>query len=281
MSPTIPIATILTTVFLVVSAARGTMPSEYKCSGNEPFWGLAIDGEHAGWATPEEPGGRTLEGTFVSLDFAGLFSWRGSFSEGDLVAFVTQRQCSDTMADRSYPFSISVSLPDGSVLLGCCDSASKTSAESWSEPSRESAGRPKTQDFDEGLADLPTAILDEKPPGDWSRHLFDLLPAIEGCVTRTPGSSPRVVKAWSIHNGKVGVRTSNAEASGFECVATRQGSVVQPLTALTGGVMRLHDGWSPVFTLRNLPPPAGECYQHQRVVGADGELIGWLSYDTC
>ena len=84
-----------------------------------------------------------------------------------------------------------------------------------------------------------------------------------------------------MHNGKVGVRTSNIEAAGFECVATGQGSVAQPLIALTGEDRGFHDPWSPVFTLRNLPPPSGECYQHERVVGVGGELIGWLSYDTC
>ena len=278
---TTPIATILFTVLMATSAARGAMPSEYKCNGNEPFWGLAIDGEHAGWATPEEPGGRTLEGACLHLDSAELFSWRGSFGDGDLVAFVTQRPCSDTMVDRDYPFSISISLPDGSVLLGCCDTTSKSSTESWSEPSPRSIEKPEARAIDESLADLPVAVLDEKPPGDWSKHLFDLLPAIQSCIARTPGSSPRVVKAWSMHNGKVGVRTSNAEAAGFECVATRQGSVVQPLTTLTGEARGFHDGWSPVFTLRNLPPPAGECYQHERILGVGGELIGWLSYDTC
>lgn len=257
------------------------MPSEYKCNGNEPFWGLAIDGEHAGWATPEEPEGRSLEGSFLPLDYAGLFSWRGSFGEGDLVAFVTQRPCSDTMADRDHAYSISVSLPDGSVLLGCCDTTSKPSTEGSSESSRVDVDKPQAQDFDESLADSPIAVLDEKPPGDWSKDLFALLPAIEGCVARTPGSSPRVVKAWSTTNGEVGVRTWNAEAAGFECVATGQGSVVQPLIALTGEAMGLHDGWSPVFTPRDLSPPAGECYQHERVVGVGGELIGWLSYDTC
>ncbi|MGB5550967.1 MAG: hypothetical protein WBO74_10770, partial [Thermoanaerobaculia bacterium] len=129
------------------------MPSEYKCNGNEPFWGLAIDGEHAGWATPVEPEGRTLEGTFLPLDYAGLFSWRGSFGEGDLVAFVTQRPCSDTMADRDYAYSISVSLPDGSVLLGCCDTTSKPNTEGSSESSRVDVDEPQAQDFDESLAD--------------------------------------------------------------------------------------------------------------------------------
>ena len=288
--PTVPSIFALVILLQMAPAAECSMPSEYKCNGNEPFWGLAIEGEHAGWATPEEPTGQTLEGRFVQLDYVGLFSWRGRFGAGDLVAFVTQRSCVDTMADRDYPFSISVSLPDGSVLLGCCDSTTKPSTESWSEPSREledESTTPELEDesttpkLDESLADLPIAVVDEKPPGDWSRDLFDFLPAIEGCVSRTPGASPRVLKAWSKHNGNISVRTLNSEGAAFECVANRQGSVAQPLTALKGQVPGLHDGWSPVFTLQILHPPTGECYQHERVVGVDGELIGWLSYDTC
>ncbi len=275
------IASMLSTALLMAVAARGSMPSEYKCNGNEPFWGLAIDNDHAGWATPDEPEGRTLEGTFQHLDYADLFSWRGSFGDGDLVAFVNQRSCSDTMADRDYPFSIIISLPDGSVLLGCCDTSSEPRTETQSETSSASLDEPITDNPDENLAELPIAVLENKPPGDWSRHLLELLPAIEACIAKTPGSSPRVAKAWSVGNGSVGVRTSNAQAANFECLTSARGSVVELFTALTGEAPRAHDGWSPLFTPSGQHPPAGECYQHERVVAAGGALIGWLSYDTC
>jgi uncharacterized membrane protein len=287
-SLTFPTASILSFAIMLASAAYGSMPSEFKCNGNEPFWGLAIDSENAGWATPEEPAGHTLKGTFQRLDYTELFAWRGTFGEGDLVAFVTRRPCADTMVDRDYPYSISISLPDGSVLLGCCDSSSNPSAESWSESQIESSAEPLLEEdetlieeIDADLAGLPIAVLDEKPPGDWSKRLFDLLPAIESCLAETPGASARVVKAWSTNDQRVGVRTVNSQTAGFECVATRQGSVVQPLTPLKGHAIGLHDGWSPIFTPRSRRPPAGECYQHERIVGASGELIGWLSYDTC
>lgn len=280
-SSILPAISILLVLLPMGSAAQGSMPSEYKCNGNEPFWGLAIENEHAGWATPGEPEGRTLEGAFRHLDYAGVFAWRGEFGEGDLVAFVTDQPCSDTMVDREYPYSIKVSLPDGSVLLGCCDTISEPSAEGWSESKPDLHTEVEADEVDESLSDLPVAILDDKPPGDWSRHLLALLPAIESCLAETPGTSPRVVKAWATSHEQVGVRTWSAETAAWECVANGQGSLVRPLTALNSDAIGLHDGWSPIFTLRGQSPPAGECYHHERVVDARGELIGWLSYDTC
>jgi uncharacterized membrane protein len=279
--PTVPTISILFGLLVMSSAARGSMPSEYKCNGNEPFWGLAINNENAGWATPGEPEGRTLEGTFRHLDYAGIFSWRGEFEEGDLVAFVRYQPCSDTMVDREYPYSIQVSLPDGTVLLGCCDTISEPRTEGRSESDPGARTEVEAVEVDEILSDLPVAILDEKPPGDWSRHLLALLPGIESCLAETPGVSPRVIKAWTTSNEQIEVRTWGAETAAWECVATRQGSVVRPLTALKGETVGLHDGWSPIFTLRGQSPPSGECYQHERVVDARGALIGWLSYDTC
>jgi len=280
-SPTLPIAATLATLLLLASAAQGSMPTRYECNGNEPFWGLAIDGEHAGWATPEEPEGRRLEGTYQRLDYAGLFAWRGPFGEADLVAIVTDQSCSDTMADRDYPFRVTVSLPDGSVVLGCCDTSSMRSVESRTQPNTGGLDEPSGEGHDESLADLPVAVLEEKPPGDWSRLLFDLLPAIGACIDKTPGSSPRVVKAWPMNHGRVGVRTSNREDAVFECVANHQGTKVDSFTALRGETVAPHGGWSPIFTPPEQRPPTGECYQHERVVGASGELVGWLSYDTC
>jgi uncharacterized membrane protein len=280
-SPTLPTLSILFGLLLTGSVARGSMPSEFKCNGNEPFWGLAIDNENAGWATPGEPEGRTLKGTFRHLDYAGIFSWRGDFGEGDLVAFVTYQSCSDTMVDREYPYSIQVSLPDGRVLLGCCDTISEPSSEGWSESESDTPIEAEAKAVDEALSDLPVAILDEKPPGDWSRHLLAFLPAIESCLAETSGTSPRVIKAWAMSDDKIGVRTRSAETAAWECVASRQGSVVQPLTALKGETIGLREGWSPIFTLRGQLPPSGECYQHESVLDAGGDLIGWLSYDTC
>jgi uncharacterized membrane protein len=281
-SMTAQVFSFLVTWLLVATAARSAMPTEYKCSGNEPFWGLAIDGERAGWATPEEPRGRSLQGTYQRLDYAALFAWRGRFGEADLVALVTEQQCSDTMADRDYPFSVTVSLPDGRVALGCCESSSRPSTEHRAEPRAEDREAPAPpQTLDETLDELPIAILDDKPPGDWSRSLLELLPALRACLDRTPGGSPRALNAWSMMNGRVGARTTSGGSESFECVANLQGTGVESFITLTSPAPPPSGGWSPIFTPPERRPPTGACYQHERVVAADGSLLGWLSYDTC
>jgi len=39
--------------------------------------------------------------------------------------------------------------------------------------------------------------------------------------------------------------------------------------------------FTPIFTPASQTPPTGECYEHERVTGEDGRLVGWLSHDTC
>ncbi len=114
----------------LVASDTQTMPVQYTCSGNEPFWNLKIDGNQAqlsrlGETEKNESG---MAGHFRSMDFAGIFSWRGPVSEkkpGDLVVFIVRQVCLDTMADAeegggAMDFGVGLSLPDGTVLLGCC-----------------------------------------------------------------------------------------------------------------------------------------------------------------
>jgi len=102
-----------------------SLPGAYRCSGNEPFWGIRIEESKATYtAMGAEP--LELSGTSRKLDYAGLFVFRGAASEGrDWVAFVFDRSCTDTMAEESegggrMPFSIALSLPEGDLRTGCC-----------------------------------------------------------------------------------------------------------------------------------------------------------------
>ena len=114
----------------LVASDIETMPVQYTCSGNEPFWNLKIDGRQAQLSRlgETEKGGDSMTGHFRSMDFAGIFSWRGPVSEktpGDLVVFIARQLCLDTMADAeegggAMDFGVGLSLPDGVVLLGCC-----------------------------------------------------------------------------------------------------------------------------------------------------------------
>lgn len=101
------------------------LPIAYRCSGTEPFWGIRIEGPKATYtALGEEP--VELSGTFRTLDYAGLFVFRGAPAKGDdWVAFVLHETCEDTMAEAGerggrMPFSIGLSLPGGDARIGCC-----------------------------------------------------------------------------------------------------------------------------------------------------------------
>lgn len=111
-------------------AATGGMPGAFICTGNEPSWRLEIDGEGAEYsrlgAAPEK---QALAGRQRTLDFLRprLTVWRGAASgvAKDLVAFVSEERCADTMADKTFPYSARISLPDGEVLAGCCRAGSQ------------------------------------------------------------------------------------------------------------------------------------------------------------
>jgi putative lipoprotein len=132
------------------------------------------------------------------------------------------------------------------------------------------------------LRTLPVANLAAKDPAvDWSAYLLDLLPAIHVCLANTPGSGPRVTKAWPMNHGMVGVRTRNGESGWFDCIAPMNGGVVDQFSRLDAGTQRLPaEGWV-VYSPSPQYPPSGECYEHERVLGDSGQPLGWLSYDTC
>ncbi|MBM3487547.1 MAG: hypothetical protein FJX67_13100 [Alphaproteobacteria bacterium] len=120
-------------------AAAPTLPTALLCSGNEPVWRLDIDAGEARYSTPLGESGRTevrLRGSYRWLDYlkVKLFVWRGRIptpGSTDLVAFITEERCADTMVDRSEPFTARLSLPDAAVRLGCCRPAT---AEGGEEP---------------------------------------------------------------------------------------------------------------------------------------------------
>lgn len=105
-------------------AAAGPLPGAFVCTGNEPSWSLRIDGDRAEYTRLGGPEKQALAGQARTLDFLRprLKVWRGAASgvAKDLVAFVSEERCADTMADQTFPFSARISMPDGEVLAGCC-----------------------------------------------------------------------------------------------------------------------------------------------------------------
>lgn len=246
------------------------VPDALACQGNEPFWGLEIDGETAQY---RRLGAQAiaLAGSATALDYLTepqrVWRGRGESLVGDVVALITATPCRDTMSDRegqtAFAYDVRVSLPAGEVLVGCCRAGLRPASVNLAEP-----------------AAFPVADLRAKPADDWSRFLLDLLPAISACLDETPGPAPRVTKAWPMNHGMVGVRTRDGAGGWFACIAPALGGEVDRLEPVVDHE-RLPGEGIVVFTPAAQEPPAGECYEHERALGGGGELVGWLSYDTC
>lgn len=155
------------------------------CRGNEPSWQLQIDGATA---TYQRLGGAAIElaGVPTPLDYLPRpeLVWRGRAAplEGDLVAWITEASCLDTMSDRegwtAFSHRIRVSLPGGEVLVGCCRRVLQAAASAAIAP-----------------GDQPVADVSAKRTDGWSRLLPDLAPALGGAPDRfapAPAGSPRL-----------------------------------------------------------------------------------------
>jgi heat shock protein HslJ len=108
--------------FLFASAAvtaAGEQP--LICFGNEPSWSvqLTTPGVARVMIPGEEPA--VFRGGVVRDEVLRESLWRGSPMAGrDLVVFLREGACSDTMSDTKHPVTARVSLPDGRFLAGCC-----------------------------------------------------------------------------------------------------------------------------------------------------------------
>lgn len=114
-----------------VDNATSQAPVRLHCQGNEPFWSLYIDGNTAAYRIlvgATEPQEQVFNGEYRWLNHLKprLLVWRGAptASGSDLVAFISEQKCIDTMADpeESKPFTHTawVSTPDHQALVGCC-----------------------------------------------------------------------------------------------------------------------------------------------------------------
>ncbi len=88
--------------------------------GNEPFWSIKIEPGQEGFAarysTPEN-----IEGTAFSVTrFAGNngVGFSGQLDAQAVQIALTPGDCSDSMSDRSYPYTATVALGDV-TLFGC------------------------------------------------------------------------------------------------------------------------------------------------------------------
>ena len=249
---------------------------QFACRGNEPSWNLTIDNNRAqfellldGQPTPVALTGRlgvTGEGRTPDVD------WRGKSADGRTYrALIQQQSCTDSMSDAegqsAFDYAVELTVPGGRKLGGCCDAGL--------EP-RVAAARAAPD-----TAQAPIASLGGKSPMDWSRMLMELLPAIDACLAKTPGTAPYVTKAWPMNHGLVGVRTRNATVGWFECVAQSDGKVVDQFGPVESSAPPVPGEETVLYTPAAQAPPSGNCFTHERVVDAAGAQIGWLSTNEC
>ena len=245
----------------------------FRCQGNEPFWNLQIEGTQARYRSLADGDAEgSFEGEFqwdTTVEPA-VFEWHGvdtGGTRGRLSASIREERCLDTMSDEAPPFShwIRLRAPSGREVTGCC----------------RTAPAPAVHRGEIALDELPQANLEALEADEWARDLIELLPALDTCLSRVSGSGPRVTYAWPIEGGMVGARLRNGEGGWFECVATRDGTSIDRFDTLTSADFPLQYENRVVFTPAEHYPPAGNCYEHEKVLGAAGEHVGWLSFNTC
>ena len=250
---------------------------QFSCRGNEPSWTLTVDNDTARYVPLSDSGEPDLVELAGKLAVTGdgptpVTDWRGKSDWGAAYrAVITEERCADTMSageGESEPeFRVQLSVPGGKTLRGCCNAG------------LEPVEAPEAVPTD--TTRFPVADLESKPDSDWSRHLDELLLGIQVCIDRTPEPAPYATKAWPMNRGIVGVRTRNRGGGWFECIADAEGLRVARFDPLPTGSQRAPNEDRVLFTPPDLPPPAGNCYRHERVMNGMGDFQGWLSTNQC
>jgi uncharacterized membrane protein len=76
--------------------------------GNEPFWNAVIEADALTYSTPEDIDGQAISVTrFAGNGGLGI---SGELNGAPFNLAVTPGECSDTMSDRSYPFTATLTI---------------------------------------------------------------------------------------------------------------------------------------------------------------------------
>jgi heat shock protein HslJ len=121
-------ATVLCAFALILSLPAGAAETPLVCFGNEPSWGvdLTAPGQARLSRLGEKP--TVYEGRLVRHEPLRESVFRGSAAGRDLVVLLREAACRDGMSDDPHPVTARVSLPDGTLLAGCCRVAAATTA---------------------------------------------------------------------------------------------------------------------------------------------------------
>ena len=252
-----------------------SVPRQFACQGNEPFWNLTISGDNArfvsltgsGDAHPVRLTGR-LRATAART--GASFGWRGTDADGSAYgALIERRSCRDSMSDRegvtTFAYAATVAAPGGMTLHGCCNAGPALDSQAGAP------GEPAVQ-----LADLRA-----RAPEDWTRHLPDMLRAVQACLDRTPGEGAYVTKAWPMNRAMVGVRTRNASVGWFECVAQQDGRAIDRFAPVDATAERVVDEERVLYVPAEVVRQEGNCFRHEQLLDDAGRPLGWLTVNAC
>lgn len=89
-------------------AAISAIPTRIRALGTEPFWNARISGGMLTYATPEDQSGQRA--SLTRQDQANGTEFSGKLGGAPIHIAVTKQTCSDGMSDRSYPFTVVLTL---------------------------------------------------------------------------------------------------------------------------------------------------------------------------
>lgn len=87
-----------------------------RFAGNEPFWGGEVTGTQLRYSDPERAAGVPIPVERFAGN--GGLSFSGVFEGERFDLAITPGACDDTMADRTYPFTATLSI-EGETRFGC------------------------------------------------------------------------------------------------------------------------------------------------------------------
>lgn len=261
-----------------------------RCTGNEPGWSLLVQGGLARLRTQADPGrevnaaARYTAAPWAEPPFAMLrVDVPGA---GTAVAMLVAEACTDSMSGAGQPIRARVSMPDGTLRMGCCGSLASVAPGAAGTNSSGAAGtngsgvaaapgvQPASQFTPAGASDeaVPASVRE----ADWAHLLPGLLPAVQACAVARPG---QVVRAWAMPQGKAGVRIMVPGGTRYDCLADIAAARVERVGIVVPVELMPGEG-RPVFRPGVLAR-AEACRAIETVRAPDGTPVGSLAWETC
>lgn len=226
---------------------------------------MTLDGRRARLSIPPAAS-LTLLGRISSSDQTKNHGWRGRPTDGkgaDVVAFVSEETCTDLSAVE-HPYSVSVSLPDGRFLSGCCRRAAP-----GTEPEPEAEPQP-----------TPTPAPTPAPGlGDWISSLVTYFPSINACVQESRRTEAIVFAATK--PDKTVHLVLRLPGPRYADCHLPPGRAPVKVTLRPKGAVPAAEEQAAILTLLPHEAPSGGCFRSQLVFDEQGRRFGWISLKTC